>query len=302
MGFFMLQKILNENIHNILKEKVGYDKINEIRFRENSPVVVTVDGQAYFLGQNGLTLTKKFAIIATKQMLEDIVYKASEFSIYAVNEELKQGYLVIGNGVRIGVGGMFVMDNGNIKTIRDFSSLNIRIPHKVKGCCLPVFDKLTYDKTIYNTLIVSPPGQGKTTFLRDFAYQLCEKDYMMNLLILDERGEIAGKNNNLEVGAFCDVLSFCNKKTGFLHGIRSMNPHAIFTDELGDIEDFDAIKFASNCGVKIVATIHAENIEQLKRKPHFEIICKVFDRYVFLEPNGKVGKIAGVYNRNFSKV
>lgn len=298
----MLQRILNDNLHYIFKEKIGYEKINEIRFRENAPIVAVVDGQAYFVSENGLTLTKKFAITSSKNVLEDIIYKASEFSIYAVNEEIKQGFLVIGNGVRIGVGGVFVMDEGNIKTIRDFSSLNIRIPHKVKGCCLPVFDKLTYNKTIHSTLIVSPPGQGKTTFLRDFAYQLCEKNYFLNLLILDERGEIAGKNNNLEVGDFCDILSFCNKRTGFLHGIRSMNPHAIFTDEIGDKEDFEAIKFASNSGVKIVATIHAENLEQIKRKQNFDIISKVFDRYVFLEPNGKAGRIAGVYNQNFAKV
>ena len=298
----MLQKILNDNLHALLKEQVGYDKINEIRLRENAPIVVIVDGQGYYLGQNGLTLTKKHAICANRQCLEDIVYRASEFSIYAVNEEIKQGFLVIANGVRIGVGGMFIMDEGNIKTIRDFSSLNIRLPHKIKGCVLPVFDKLTNGKTIYSTLIVSPPGQGKTTMLRDFAYQLCEKNYFLNLLILDERGEIAGKNNNLEVGDFCDILSFCNKKAGFLHGIRSMNPHAIFTDEIGDKEDFEAIKFASNSGVKIVATIHAENLEQLRRKQNFEIISKVFERYVFLSPSGKAGQVAGVYNSNFCKV
>lgn len=298
----MLQKILSENLYGILKEKVGFEKINEIRLRENSAIVISVNGQAYFVNQNGLTLTKQNGMVATKKTIEDIVYKASEFSIYAVNEEIKQGFIVLSNGVRIGVGGNFVMDNGSVKTITNFSSLNIRIPHKIKGCCLEVFDKLISGKTVFNTLIISPPAQGKTTFLRDFAFQLCEKNYFLNLLILDERGEIAGKNNSLEVGDFCDILSFCTKKTGFLHGIRSLNPDVIFTDELGDQPDFDAIKFASNCGVKVVATIHAESLEQLKSKSGFYELHSVFERYVLLKPDGKAGQIAGVFNKNFSRV
>lgn len=298
----MLNKILGEKIYNNLEKNVGLDKINEIRFRTNLPIMISSLGQVYYLGENGLTLSKNQSLFATKQMLEDIVYKASEFSIYSVNEEIKQGYIVLDAGERIGVAGSMVMDGNSVKTITNFTSINIRLPHIIKGCSLPVFEKLVGENEIYNTLIVSPPGQGKTTFLRDFAYQLSRKNYFYNLLVLDERGEIAGKNNILELGDFCDVLSFCSKKVGFLQGIRSMNPDIILTDELGESDDFDAVKFASNSGVKVVATIHASNLEQLKNKPNFPIISNIFERYVLLSPNGKAGTIQGIYGKNFSKI
>lgn len=300
----MLKKILNNFIYNILENKIGLEKINEIRLRSGLPIMVACGGQVYFINENGLTLTKKQSINASKQMLEDIIFKASEFSIYSINEELKQGFLVLDSGERIGVCGRVVIDDGKIKTITDFSSLNIRISHIIKGCSLDAFERLINKETneVYNTLIVSPPGQGKTTFIRDFVLQLSKKNYFYNILVLDERGEIAGKDNNLELGDFCDVLSFCTKKIGFLQGIRSMNPDIIVTDELGETEDFEAVKFASNSGVKIIATIHARSINEVKNKLNFPIISNVFERYVFLSPTGRAGKIDFVVGKNFSKI
>ncbi|MDD4815812.1 MAG: stage III sporulation protein AA [Clostridia bacterium] len=298
----MLNKILNEKIFKILDQKVGFNCINEIRIRDEKPIVVISNGQVYFLEDKGLTLTKKDAIWGTKFLIEDIIFKASEYSIYSVNEELKQGFIVLDGGERIGVCGSVVLENNNIKTITNFSSVNIRIPHEIKNCCLKVFDKLITTNNIFNILIISPPGQGKTTFLRDFVFQLSEKNFLYNVLIIDERGEIAGKNNKLDIGCFCDILSFTNKQNGFMQGIRAMNPNLIITDELGDEQDFDAIKYASNCGVKIVATIHAENINQLKNKIFFEKIKNIFDRYVVLKNNTKPGVIEGVYDNEFAKI
>jgi len=298
----MLNKILNEKLYKILNEKIGFQRINEIRIRDAKPIVIISEGQVFFLEEKGLTLTERDAIIGTKFLVEDIIFKASEYSIYSVNEELKQGYIVLDGGERIGVCGSVVLENDNIKTITNFSSVNIRIPHEVKNCCLSVFDKLITAKEIFNILVISPPGQGKTTFIRDFIFQLSQKNFFYNVLIIDERGEIAGKNNKLNIGKFCDILSFTNKQNGFMQGIRAMNPNLIVTDELGDEEDFDAIKYASNCGVKIVATIHAESINQLKNKPHFSKIENIFDRYVVLKSGTKPGVIEGVYNSEFAKI
>lgn len=299
----MLEKILDEKIFKILAHKVTFSKINEIRLREAKPIVIFFDGQANFLGENGLQFSSDRAIIASKNMIEDIIFKASEFSIYSVNEELKQGYLVLDGGERIGICGTVVMENSKIKTITNFSSINIRIPHEIRNCSLPVFKQL-YDEQggLKNILIISAPGQGKTTFIRDFVNQLSLRNISYNVLIIDERGEIAGKGNKLQVGKFCDVLSFTDKQNGFLQGIRAMNPHLIVTDELGGDIDFEAVKYASNCGVNILATIHADSVYQLKQKPNFNKIANIFDRYVVLKRAGKPGTIEGVYNANFEKI
>lgn len=298
----MLQKILDNWLYKVISQKVGFDKINEIRIREYKPIVIMINGQASFICESGVTNIYDKAVVATKKMVEDIIYKASEFSIYSVNEELKQGYLVLDGGERIGVCGTVIQENKKVKTVSGFSSVNIRIPHEIKNCSLPVFKMLLDDYGLKNVLVVSPPGQGKTTFIRDFVYQLTNHNLFYNILIVDERGEIAGKNNKMEIGGFCDVISFSDKHYGFLQGIRAMNPDLIVTDELGSDDDYEAINFAINSGVKILATIHADSITQLKQKKDFSKIDGLFDRFVVLKNSGKPGTIEGVYNRTFQKI
>lgn len=298
----MLKNVLNEKLYFVLSQKIGFDNIYEVRLRANMPSLVIKNGQAYFLTFNGLSLSCENAIIVSKTEIEDIIFRASEFSIYSVQEELKQGFVVLDNGVRIGVAGNVITENQKIKTITNFSSLNIRIPHIVRGACKNAFSKLVKNDEIFNTLVISPPGQGKTTFLRDFAYSLSEKNYFFNILVLDERGEIAGKNPLQTVGAMCDVLSFCTKEIGFLQGIRAMNPDIILTDELGEDKDFQAVKTASISGVKVVASIHAKSLDDLTNKPHFDIIKSTFERFVLLSPHGRAGQILGVYDNEFKEV
>ena len=185
----------------------------------------------------------------------------------------------------------------------NFTSINIRIPHEIKNCSLPALDYLLVDGNVLNTLVVSPPGAGKTTFLRDFVYQLSERNYAFNVLVLDERGELdLGKNGS--IGNFADKISFSKKSIGFENGIRSLNPNIIVTDELGKEEDSDAILYAVNCGVKVVASIHSDNINSLIHKPFFEKIIqeKCFQRYVLLSMKNGPGTIEGIYNENFSRL
>lgn len=298
----MLKKVLSEKLYNLLQQKIGFENIYEIRLRANMPVSVIQNGQAYFLGLQGLSYSEENALKISKTEIEDIIFRASEFSIYSIQEELKQGFVVLDDGVRIGVCGNVVTENGKIKTISNFSSLNIRIPHIVRGASKKAFPKLVKKEEIFNTLVISPPGQGKTTFLRDFAFSLSSQKYFFNILVLDERGEIAGKNPLKTVGCMCDVLSFCTKEIGFLQGIRAMNPDIILTDELGEDKDFLAVKMASISGVKVVASIHAKSLEDLKQKPHFDIIKNTFQRYVLLAPFGKAGQVMGVYDSDFNEV
>ncbi len=299
----MLEKILPDNIYNILLNKVNFNSINEIRLRADKPIVLSIGGQRIFLGEYGVTGNLKEAIKVSKITIEDIIFRASECSIYSVNEQIKKGFIVTEGGIRLGLGGDLIEENNNIKTMTNFTSVNIRIPHEIKNCSLPVFDYLLVDGNVMNTLVISPPGAGKTTFLRDFVYQLSERNFAFNVLVLDERGELdLGQNGS--IGNFADKISFSKKVVGFENGIRSLSPNIIVTDELGKEEDSEAILYAVNCGVKIIASVHSDNINNLIHKPFFEKIIqeKCFQRYVLLSMKNGPGTIEGVYNENFSRL
>lgn len=299
----MLEKILPDNIYNILLNKVNFNSINEIRLRADKPIVLSIGGQRIFLGEYGVTGNLKEAIKVSKITIEDIIFRASECSIYSVNEQIKRGFIVTEGGIRLGLGGDLIEENNIIKTMTNFTSVNIRIPHEIKNCSLPVFDYLLVDGNVMNTLVISPPGAGKTTFLRDFVYQLSERNFAFNVLVLDERGELdLGQNGS--IGNFADKISFSKKVVGFENGIRSLSPNIIVTDELGKEEDSEAILYAVNCGVKIIASVHSDNINNLIHKPFFEKIIqeKCFQRYVLLSMKNGPGTIEGVYNENFSRL
>lgn len=296
----MLEKILPDKIFAILSQKVNMKAVNEIRLRAEKPIVVNVSGKNFFLSENGVTSNIQNALFVSKIMIEDVIFRASECSIYSVNEQIKKGFIVTDEAVRIGIGGNLIEENGNIKTMSNFSSCNIRVPHIVKNCSLNAFSFLVKEDEIQNTLVVSPPGCGKTTFLRDFVNQLSERMISCNVLILDERGELdQGINSH-----FTDKICFSDKKTGFENGIRSLSPDIIVTDELGQEDDIEAIRYATNCGVKLVASTHAQSIENLVKKPLFEKILKekIFSRFVLLSKRNGPGTFEGVYDENLARI
>lgn len=296
----MLNKILPEKIWAVIDRKVNLKAVNEIRFRTEKPIIVCLGGKNYFLSENGATSNLSSAIFSTKTMIEDIIFRASECSIYSVNDEIKKGYIVTENGVRIGIGGNIVEENGVIKTMTNFSSVNIRIPHNVKNCSLSAFPFIVNENVIENTLIISPPGCGKTTFLKDFICQLGERNIPLNILLLDERGELDTKLSS----NFYDKISFSSKKVGFENGIRSLSPELIVTDEIGQEEDVEAILYASTSGVKVLATAHSDTLENFVKKPIFKKLIeeKIFKRYILLSKRNGPGTLEGIYNENFSRI
>jgi stage III sporulation protein AA len=236
-------------------------------------------------------------------MLQDFVYKLCDNAVYAVNDQLKQGFITLPKGVRVGICGEVVYNEGQVVTIKNFQSANIRIPHSIKGCSLMGL-KHMLDKEFLNTLILSPAGAGKTTFIRDVVEQLSKQNYCYNVLVADERNEIACVINGvaeIPLGNFADIYSNCSKEFAFKQGIRSMKPDIFVTDEIDIDKDLQSIIDARNSGVKVLATIHSDNISQLKLKRGFDKIIenKVFDRYIVLSDSEGPGTLTHIYDGNF---
>lgn len=299
----MLEGILPENIFNIISTKVNWESVSEIRLRVGKPIVLAIGNRRFFLGERGCVSLLSEAIFATKSMIEDIIFRASECSIYSVNEQIKKGFIITKGGIRIGIGGNLIEEAGVIKTMTNFSSINIRIPHEIKNCSLCAFNQIVGDEKVLSTLIISPPGAGKTTFLRDFVCQLSERNLCFNVLVLDERGELdTGRAGCL--GNFTDIISFAKKRVGFENGIRSLAPNLIITDELNETEDINAVKYAANCGISVIATTHADSLETFARKDSFKPLIdeRLFKRYVVLSSRNGPGTFEGIYNENFSRI
>ena len=297
----MLSNIFPQYLYLILN-KTPIEKITEIRIRLSKKIIISIGPKSYYLSEDGLTGNEVKAITVEKTLIDEILKKSCENSVYAYNDQMKNGFLTVYGGIRIGLSGEAVYEKGNVKIFKNINSLAIRIPHEVKGCSLPVMPFLV-KKRFLNTLIVSPPGGGKTTLIRDIIYQMSQKSYSFNVLLVDERFEIANSFNGqplLDVGNFCDVLSGTNKSYAFENGIRNLKPDIIATDEISNSKDYDSILYASSCGVSILASIHANNIEDLKQKNDFEKLLnnKVFSRFIILSQNDYPGKIEAIYDEN----
>lgn len=302
----MIERILPEFLVDILNNKLNYDKVYELRIRSGGPITVNYGGKYYYLNPEGIGAKNGGSIVTDRKMIEAIIYKAADYSMYAVNNQLKQSYITVTGGIRIGICGELVIEDEHIKGVKNFTSLIIRIPHEVIDCAFNAFQFLAKDE-LFNSLIISPPGCGKTTFLRDMARLLSDNEPIRNTLIVDERYEIAscyGGVTQLNVGSFTDVISNCNKRYGFEQGIRAMKPDVIITDELADEEDLDAVIYAAGCGVKIIASIHAGDHLDLINKEGFEKLIKkrVFERYVVLSSRRGPGTYEGIYDGNFNSM
>lgn len=285
---------------------INNNLINEIRLRVDSPIVVNINGDNKFLYAEGVNRSVSDKIICKSSDIQKILLNVSNNCLYSINDQLINGYITLSSGVRIGVAGEVVSVNNQIKTIKNISSLNIRIPHFVKNCSLKAFMSMVNCNQVKNTLILSPAGAGKTTFLRDLTVQLVERLNGVNILIADERCEIASilNLNECKVINSVDVYSNCTKKFAFENGIRSMRPDVIITDELNFTNDSEIIEHAITCGVKVVASIHANDVNDLCNKPNFKSILskKMFDRYIVLSNSCGPGTLEGVFDSNLSRV
>ncbi len=283
-------------------ERVPLDKVNEIRLRLNKKIVLAIGNKSYYLSQSGLTGNGESALCADKILIDEIFKRACESSVYAYADQIKNGFITTKGGIRVGLAGEGVYEKNFIKTLKNIDGLAIRIPHQVEGCARGVMSYL-FENEFLNTLIISPPGAGKTTMIRDILHTLSQKNYCYNVLLVDERFEIANCFNGeatLDVGNFCDILSGIKKDYAFENGIRSLRPDIVATDELSP-RDYPIVQNAVSCGVSILASIHAKDIDDLRLKENFEIILKnkIFKRFIVLSNREGPGTIERIYDENF---
>ena len=274
------------------------DKINEINITVGQPITIRINGKNLFIGKNGLTLAVNECYAVKKERLNAVFDSITNSSHYAYSRFINDGFLTIDNGHRVGVIGDCIVENDKVVNVCNINSLSIRIARNIDAGINLIFDDICFKGTINNTIIISPPGCGKTTFLRNLAKRLSEeytKKSIIRCSIIDERYEIAACKNGesmLDIGLSSSVISGCKKSIAIPMVVRSMTPDVIITDELATYDDTVAIKYAGASGCKVIATTHGYD-EKNNELAHFDL-KNIFDTIVVLSSRNGPGTIEKV--------
>lgn len=256
---------------------LNFDEITEIRMRINKPLIVNTLQGEIILEQ----------INVTEILLYEVFNSITDYSAYAFENSIKNGYITLEGGHRVGLGGEVLLEDGKIKNFKNIKFLNFRISHFIKDCGVDIIEELLNGQEFMNTVIISKPGFGKTTLLRDLIRLLSVRLLGTSISVIDERNEISGSYNGIpyiDLGYRTDVIVGTGKKEGIMLAIRALAPRIIAVDEIGDKGDVEILKYAKNSGVKILATIHGNSKEDVVKKVGQ---ADIFDKYVIIEKKGE---------------
>ena len=284
----------------------------EIRLRIGQPVMIIGKTEEYFWDQKAEELQTKSekSYCWQEADMKEILSRMSQYSMYALEEEIRRGFFTIQGGHRIGIVGKTVCEQGKVTAMRNISGVNIRVAREKKGCAEKMLSYIREGEKLHNTLILSPPGAGKTTMLRDCIRMLSDGDEMVigkKVGVVDERSEIAASFYGIpqnDLGIRTDVLDCCPKAEGMRLLLRSMSPQIIAVDELGGKEDYQAVEEVLHCGCRILGTMHVGSVEELKEKVYFSKWLEqgFFERFVFLTKSPKGERQFGVYDEKLQQL
>ena len=287
--------LLPLEIKDIVGKVNNIQLLQEIRIKINKPLIL-------FVGEKEIVNS----YLVSREDMSIIMKRISNYSIYSIEDEIKQGYVTLKGGHRVGICGNCVLEGNKIRTIKNVSSINIRICREVIGCSSKVIPYIISKGQILNTIIISPPKCGKTTLVRDIVRTISDgldgtKSSGKKVCVIDERSEICSSYEGvpqLNVGIRTDVMDACPKSEGIMMAIRSMAPDVIACDEIGSIEDIKSIMIALSCGINMITTIHGFGIEDIYNRKLYEniVINNVFQRAVVLSVKRGVGTVEYIYD------
>lgn len=280
------------------------DTLEEIRIRVGQPMIFVYGTEEKFFSREPpyLLNTCFRPWILTEQHMRQMLNFMCSYSLYAYAKDFNMGFLTLPGGNRVGIAGEMVQEETKTAAMEYPCFFNIRIAKEKIGCADGLMPYICQGEDIYHTLIAAPPGIGKTTFLRDCVRQLAAKEAAgRNITVIDERYEIAASIHGVpqnDLGMRSDVISGCRKEEAMLLALRTMRPDIIAVDELGSERDDLAVDRIVTCGIRLLATAHAGNMEQLveQRRHRIWMEHRIFQRYVFLEKDKNGNRSFHVFN------
>lgn len=269
-------KIVQAILNSINEKEI--ETLEEIRIRVSKPIILKLANKEIIVEY----------IVTTQDILE-IVEKITENSMYSYQQQICSGYITLKGGHRVGISGNVVMEENKVINVNYIYSLNFRIARQIIGVADKVVNEVIKNDEVSNTLIISKPGAGKTTILRDLIRIISK---IKTVGVVDERGEIAAMYKNEpqnDLGIKVDILSNISKSLGIKMLVRSMAPDVIVADEIGTKKDIEAIKYAVTSGVKGIFTAHANNIEDIKKSPILKELLdlNLIDKIIILDKNNR---------------
>jgi stage III sporulation protein AA len=304
-----------EDVRSILDniKAVTLHEVEELRLRVGQPLLIRTSDKDLFLNREGGVTSPNRAYFVKREDLACALERMTHSSVYAAEEDLRQGFLTLPGGNRVGVTGEAVLQHGQIQTMKHISSLNLRIARDIWGRGLKILPLLLgADGTFGHTLLISPPRAGKTTLLRDLIRLISNGVPQLGLSgltvgVVDERGELAGMWQGVptyNLGYRTDVLDGCPKARGMSMLVRSMAPQVLAMDELGHDDDVTALKDALRTGVRILSTAHASSLEEARSRPTIAHLLEqgVFERLVVLSRKQGPGTVEGVYDLKTGRI